>query len=138
MGNISCEAKEVNQSEIHQDKKEKISLQINDQKSIKTKKAKKINKSKTGMISHKILNKKDLIKVPFVKDLIVKVDVLKNGVLNERKKTTTLAKKIEELESEIKTKTEQIKNLMQEKNDLEKKLSEKEKENNNKNGSVIN
>ena len=79
------------------------------------------------------LDVKELIKIPFVKDLIVKVDVLKNGVLNERKKTTTLAKKIEELESEIKTKTEQIKNLMQEKNDLEKKLSEKEKENNNKN-----
>ena len=51
------------------------------------------------------LDVKELIKIPFVKDLIVKVDVLKNGVLNERKKTTTLAKKIEELESEIKTKT---------------------------------
>ena len=83
------------------------------------------------------LDVKELIKIPFVKDLIVKVDVLKNGVLNERKKTTTLAKKIEELESEIKTKTEQIKNLMQEKNDLEKKLSEKEKENNNKNSPQV-
>ena len=83
------------------------------------------------------LDVKELIKIPFVKDLIVKVDVLKNGVLNERKKTTTLAKKIEELESEIKTKTEQIKNLVQEKNDLEKKLSEKEKENNSKNSPQV-
>ena len=83
------------------------------------------------------LDVKELIKIPFVKDLIVKVDVLKNGVLNERKKTTTLTKKIEELESEIKTKTEQIKNLIQEKNDLEKKLSEKEKQDNNKNSPMV-
>ena len=62
MGNISCEAKEINQSEIQQDKKEKISLQINVQKSLKQKKSKKINKSKTGLISHKILNKKDIKK----------------------------------------------------------------------------
>ena len=80
MGNISCEAKEVNQSEIHQDKKEKISLQMNDQKSIKTKKAKKINKSKTGMISHKILNKKDIKKA----NLKVKKIINPKGKANKK------------------------------------------------------
>ena len=62
MGNISCEKKEINQLEIHQELKEKINLQINEKKSIKVKKSPKINKSKAGYISHKKINKKDLKK----------------------------------------------------------------------------
>ena len=87
------------------------------------------NNKQTNQDSIEQLDVKELIKIPFVKDLIVKVDVLKNGVLNERKKTTTLAKKIQELELVIKSKSEQVDNLIKEKNDLEKKLSEKEKDN---------
>ena len=44
---------------------------------------------------------KELIKIPFVKELLVKIDVLKNGLLDERKKNS---KKIKELEEEIKSK----------------------------------
>ena len=69
---------------------------------------------------------KDLIKIPFVKDLIVKVDVLKNGILNERKKNSSLTNKIEELNIEIKSKSEQIKILIKEKMDYEKKEKERE------------
>ena len=43
---------------------------------------------------------KELIKIQFVKDLLVKIDVLKNGILKERQKTTEQAKKIKELEEE--------------------------------------
>ena len=68
---------------------------------------------------------KELIKIPFVKELLVKIDVLKNGLLDERKKNS---KKIKELEEEIKSKSEQIKTLIQEKNDYEKKESERKKE----------
>ena len=87
---------------------------------------------------------KDLIKVPFVKDLIVKVDVLKNGIINERKKTSSLTNQIEELQLEIKSKSEQIKILIKEKMDYEKKEKEreekekqKEQEEKNKNSSVL-
>ena len=71
---------------------------------------------------------KDLIKIPFVKDLIVKVDVLKNGIINERAKTSSLTNKIEELQLDIKSKSEQIKILIKEKMDFEKKEKEWEKE----------
>ena len=75
---------------------------------------------------------KELIKIPFVKDLIVKVDVLKNGIINERKKTSSLINKIKELEEEIKSKSEQIESLNKEKENFEKLKEEKEKENKNK------
>ena len=71
---------------------------------------------------------KELIKIPFVKDLIVKVDVLKNGIINERAKTSSLTNKIEELQLDIKSKSEQIKILIKEKMDFEKKEKEWEKE----------
>lgn len=76
---------------------------------------------------------KELIKIPFVKELLVKIDVLKNGLLDERKKTSILANKIKELEGEVKSKVEQIKTLIQEKNDYEKKEAERKKEEENKN-----
>ena len=76
---------------------------------------------------------KELIKIPFVKELLVKIDVLKNGLLDERKKTTLLANKIKELDVEIKAKAEQIKTLIQEKDDYEKKEAERKKEEENKN-----
>ena len=71
---------------------------------------------------------KELIKIPFVKDLIVKVDVLKNGIINERAKTSSLTNKIEELQLDIKSKSEQIKILIKEKMDFEKKEKKREKE----------
>jgi hypothetical protein len=72
---------------------------------------------------------KELIKIPFVKDLVVKIDVLKNGIISERKKTSLLNNKIKELEEELKSKSEQIKSLTQEKENYEKIKEEKEKQN---------
>ena len=77
---------------------------------------------------------KELIKIQFVKDLLVKIDVLKNGILKERQKTTEQAKKIKELEEELTKKAEQLQILIQEKVEYEKKKKEKEEEEeNNKN-----
>ena len=70
----------------------------------------------------------ELIKKPFVKQLLIKIDVLKNGVLEERQKVTALSQKINELQEEAKLKSEQIKILVQEKVEYEKKQKEKEEE----------
>ncbi len=82
-------------------------------------------KNNTNLINNIDVN--EIIKIPFVKDLIVKVDVLKKGMINEREKTKSLTNKIEELEIELKSKSEQIQILIQEKMDYEKKLKEAEK-----------
>lgn len=89
---------------------------------------------------------KELLHNPFVKDLLVKIDVLKNGVIKERKLNSDLDakckkfeaeleeknKKIEEitkynkkLEEEIVAKTNQMQTLIQEKTELEKKAKAK-------------
>ncbi len=83
-------------------------------------------KNNTNLINNIDVN--EIIKIPFVKDLIVKVDVLKNGIINERAKTSSLTNKIEELQLDIKSKSEQIKILIKEKMDFEKKEKEWEKE----------
>ena len=70
---------------------------------------------------------KELIKIPFVKDLLVKIDVLKNGILKERQKTSEQAKKIKELEEELTKKAEQLQILIQEKIEYEKKRKKKRK-----------
>lgn len=57
------------------------------------------------------LTKEELLKNPFIKSLFVKMDVLKNGILDERKKVSELTSKIKELESELNSKNEEIKTL---------------------------
>ena len=76
---------------------------------------------------------KELIKIPFVKDLLVKIDVLKNGIISERKKTSALTAQKKQLETELNNKENEIRNLCKEKvkleNDLQlekKKLQKKE------------
>ena len=82
---------------------------------------------KTPQNQNQNITKEDLLKNPIIKNLLVKVDVLKNGVLEEKKKVSELTNKIKELEEELKSKSEQIKILIQEKMDNEKIQSEKEK-----------
>ena len=83
----------------------------------------------------------ELIKKPFVKQLLIKIDVLKNGVLEERQKVTALTQKIKDLQEELKLKSEQIKILVQEKVEYEKKEKEEEegknKNNQNQDGEEI-
>ena len=66
---------------------------------------------------------KELLKIPYVKELVVKFDVLKNGMINERKKNKMLENQIKQLEEELNSKTEQIKNISQEKIEIEKQLA---------------
>ena len=57
------------------------------------------------------LTKEELLKNPIIKSLFVKIDVLKNGILDERKKVAELTNKIKELETELNSKNEEIKTL---------------------------
>ena len=71
---------------------------------------------------------KELLKIPFVKDLYVKFDLLKKAMISERAKIPPLANKIKELEADINLKSEKIKLLEQEKKNLEETLKSKEEE----------
>ena len=83
------------------------------------------NEEKT-IIDYSKLDKNELIKKnPFVMDLLVKFDVLKMGIVEERKKTSILVSKIKQLEEELNTKTNEIKKLEENKNEENiKKISE--------------
>ena len=96
--------------------------------------------SENNKIDYINLDKNELIKQnPFVKDLLVKIDVLKKGVIDERKKTTILVSKIKTLEEELNTKNNEIQKLSQEKsnntinNNEEQRTEEKTDNNNNSN-----
>ena len=65
---------------------------------------------------------KELNKNPYVKDLLVKIDVLKKGILNERKKNSALSAQNQQLETEINSKEKEIRLLIKEKLDLENQL----------------
>ena len=74
------------------------------------------NNEDNKTIDYTKLDKNELIKSnPFVIDLLVKFDVLKKGIVEERKKTTILVAKIKQLEEELNTKTNEIKKLTEEK-----------------------
>ncbi len=79
----------------------------------------------------------ELLQNRFVKDLLVKVDVLKNGLIKERQINADLSSKlkkseeelnlkIRQLKEELVSKTSQIKILIKEKMDLEKKLKQQQ------------
>ena len=65
---------------------------------------------------------KELNKIPYVQDLLVKIDVLKKGILTERKKNSALSAQNEQLETEINSKENEIRRLCKEKLDLENQL----------------
>ena len=75
----------------------------------------------------------ELLNHPYVQDLLLKIDVLKRGIIKERKLNQELSDKLKKFESELTSKivkleeeviskTSQIKILIQEKMDLEQKL----------------
>ena len=66
-------------------------------------------------IDYTKLDKNELIQNnPFVKDLLVKFEVLKKGIVDERKKTNICVSKIKKLEEELASKNNEIKKLTQE------------------------
>ncbi len=99
------------------------------------------NIKQNNNIDYANLDKNELVKQnAFVKDLVVKLDVLKKGVVDERKKTALLISKIKQLEEELNNKNNEIKKLSQEKlnpeeqtssnnnNDIPKKVEDKKSE----------
>ena len=99
------------------------------------------NIKQNNNIDYANLDKNELVKQnAFVKDLVVKLDVLKKGVVDERKKTVLLISKIKQLEEELNNKNNEIKKLSQEKlnpeeqtssnnnNDTSKKVEDKKSE----------
>jgi hypothetical protein len=77
------------------------------------------NKINENNIDYVNLDKNILIKQnPFVKDLLVKLDVLKKGIVVEKKKTSALSSKIKNFEEEIKNKNKEIGKLILEKSTL--------------------
>ena len=75
----------------------------------------------------------ELLNHPYVQDLLIKIEVLKKGIIKERKTNQELSDKLKKFESELTSKivkleeeviskTSQIKILIQEKIDLEQKL----------------
>ena len=77
------------------------------------------NKINENNIDYVNLDKNILIKQnPFVKDLLVKLDVLKKGIVNEKKKTSALSSTIKNFEEEIKNKNKEIGKLILEKSTL--------------------
>jgi len=78
------------------------------------------NNDNNKAIDYSKLDKNELIKSnPFVIDLLVKFDVLKKGIVEERKKTSILVAKIKQLEEELNSKINEIKKLTQEKTNNE-------------------
>ena len=92
MGNISCQAQENNQLEIKKDIKPNLELNEKKSKAETLKKPSKINKSKTRIISHKILNKKQLKNKNF--------NIKK--IINPKRKSNTKEKSPPKFHKEIK------------------------------------
>ena len=77
------------------------------------------NKINEKNIDYVNLDKNILIKQnPFVKDLLFKLDVLKKGIVEEKKKTSALSSQIKNFEEEIKNKNKEIGKLILEKSTL--------------------
>ena len=87
----------------------------------------------------------DILNDPYVKELLVKIDVLKNGIIKERKINTDLSSKLKKIEAELTSKiiilqdelmakTKEIKTLNLEKNELEKSLRQQQQQQQQKKG----
>ena len=78
------------------------------------------NNIENNNIDYANLDKNQLIKQnAYVKDLLVKLDVLKKGIVDERKKTVILISKVKQLEEELNNKNNEIKKLKEEKTNSE-------------------
>ena len=78
------------------------------------------NNIENNQIDYANLDKNQLIKQnAYVKDLLVKLDVLKKGIVDERKKTVLLISKVKQLEEELNNKNNEIKQLKEEKSNTE-------------------
>ena len=89
--------------------------------------------------------KSEILNDPYVKELLVKIDVLKNGIIKERKINDELSAKLKKIEVELTTKiikledelmakTKEIKTLTIEKNELEKNLRQQQQQQQQKKG----
>ena len=89
----------------------------NEEKNEEKKGENKINENNN--IDYTNLDKNILVKQnPFVKDLLIKLDVLKKGIVDERKIKSALLSKIKNFEEEIKNKNKEIGKLILEKSTL--------------------
>ena len=87
-------------------------------------------KEENSKIDYTKLDKNELVQNnPFVKDLLVKFEVLKKGIVDERKKTSICVAKIKKLEEELVSKTNEIKKLTQEKSESPKNFGVQNNEN---------
>ena len=79
----------------------------------------------------------EILNHPYVQELLLKIDVLKRGIIKERKTNQELSDKLKKFEAELTSKiihleeeliykTSQVKVLIQEKMDLEQKLKAQE------------
>ena len=88
----------------------------NEEKNEEKKEENKINENNIDYVN---LDKNILIKQnPFVKNLLFKLDVLKKGIVEEKKITSALSSKIKNFEEEIKNKNKEIGKLILEKSTL--------------------
>ena len=81
----------------------------------------KRKKSLTLKIDQK--EKEELMKNPYVKQILIKCDILKDGIKTERNKNKLYESQIKQLEGELKTRTDQIQSLTQAKMNIEQKLA---------------
>ena len=95
-----------------------------------------LKRSNSISLNNKPINK-ELLEDPYVKDLLAKLDVLKNGIIKERKTNAELSSKIKKieqeltskiiiLEDELMSKKKQIITLTKEKENLEKLLKQQQ------------
>jgi chromosome segregation ATPase len=80
---------------------------------------------------------KELNKNPYVKELLVKIDVLKKGIISERKKNKALTAQNTQLETELNNKENEIRKLCKEKVELENQLQLEKKKLEKKEESLI-
>ena len=118
-------AEEEQKPEINESNKPNEENNINEPETNNTNEVNSTNSNETNStteenntkIDYAKLDKNELIQNnPFVKDLLVKFEVLKKGIVDERKKTNICVTKIKKLEEELANKNNEIKQLTQEKN----------------------
>ena len=118
-------AEEEQKPEINESNKTNEENNINEPETNNTNEVNSTNSNETNSttednntkIDYTKLDKNELVQNnPFVKDLLVKFEVLKKGIVDERKKTNICVTKIKKLEEELANKNNEIKQLTQEKN----------------------
>lgn len=73
-------------------------------------------------LSNKLEEERELRNIPYVNDLCVKIEVLKKGIIEGRKKNSALTAQNKQLEIELDRKENEIRKLCKEKVDLENQL----------------